>query len=107
MTLPRAVPEPDVRIASLAGDERNHDQRDEHKSATTEEAVCHREHLPSSETEILERFGSAAVQHRGAPFLSTLGGQVALRDPRRGTMRTGRQLGERVVGITERDLCFV
>ena len=72
MTLTRAVPEPNVRNASLAGDDRNHDQRDEHKSAPTEEAVCHRKHLPSSETEILERLGRTAVEHRRAPFVSTL-----------------------------------
>jgi hypothetical protein len=90
MTLRRAVPETGDRMTSpnLAGDDRKHDQRKQHECAPTEEVVCHREHLPSSESEILERLGCAAVEHRGAPFVSTLGGQVALRDPRRGPVRT-------------------
>ncbi|MDX6425944.1 MAG: hypothetical protein QOD52_1349 [Gaiellaceae bacterium] len=90
MTLRRAVPETGDEMASpnLAGDDRNHDQREQHKHAPTEEVVCHREHLPSSESEILERLGRAAVEHRGTPFVSTLGGQVALRDPRSSSVRT-------------------
>jgi hypothetical protein len=73
-------------MTSLAGDDRDHDQREEHESAPTEEAVCHREHLPSSEPEVLERLGGTAEEHRCAPFVATLGGQVALGDPRRGTV---------------------
>ena len=88
MTLARAVPETGG-LTNLGGDDRDHDQRQEHKYAPTEEAVCHREHLPSSEPEILERLGRAAVEHRCLPFISTLGGQVALRDPRSSAVRTG------------------
>lgn len=83
-TLTRAVPE--TEMTGHAGDDRDHDQREEHECAATEEAACHREHLPSSEPEILERLGGTAVEHRCTPFVSTPGGQVALRDPRRGAV---------------------
>ena len=62
------------------------------------ELVCHREHL-------LLRIGNpGASRRRGdkarrAAFVATLGCQVALRDPRRSTMRCRRQLRERVLGL--------
>ena len=87
-TLTRAVPETSG-MTELAGDDRDHDQREQHECAPTEEILCHREHLPSSETEILERLGRAAVEHRCPPFVSTLGGQVALRDPCSSAVRSG------------------
>ncbi len=86
IVLPRAFPESKAGLTSLTGNDRDHDQREKHKHAPTEEAVCHREHLPSSEPEVLERLGCTAEKHRCAPFVSTLGGQIALGDPRCGAM---------------------
>ena len=73
----------------LAEHDRNDNRRQQNNRAAPNQRckqVCHSEHLPSSEPEVLESLGGAAVEHRGTPFVSTLGREIALRHPSGGAV---------------------
>jgi hypothetical protein len=94
MDLERPVPQTMAGMAGMAeagtSDSRNDGQSKYERAAAVHEQSdlgCHREHLLPLEAEILKRFGGAAIEPRGPPFIAALGRQVTLGDPRGRTMR--------------------
>jgi hypothetical protein len=59
------------------------------------------------EAEVLERLRRAPVEPSGPVCVAAPGGEVALGDPRCGTMRGGGELGKRLLGVVERSLGLV
>src|SRR3954451_3804342 len=59
------------------------------------------------EPEVLQRLGGAPVERRGTPLVSALRREISLGDPRGGTVRRRRQLGEGVVRLGEGDIRLV
>ena len=90
-----AVPQTRVPVCpELAKHDRNDNRREQNDRTTPNERckqICHSEHLPSSEPEVLESLSGTAVEHCSTPLVPTLGCKISLGHPRGGPVRGGRQ----------------